>query len=968
MPYTDKLTVITDVGSTTTKAILLDLGDGTPALRALYSSPTTVEQPFNDVRFGVKRAVIGLEKEAGTELLMDRSDTPELIFANGIRYLSTSSAGGGLQILVIGLTLFDSASSAKRAAYGAGGIILDTFAIDDKRQASQQMLAMRMLHPDMILLCGGTDGGAISGVLRMAEIMRMAKPRPKFETSQKIPTIYAGNQDAVPMIKEMITRDFDLYILPNLRPGMNSENLAPTQAKIQELFMENVMEHAPGYAELKQGVSSAIIPTPSGVMKSLGMIAKRDGRNIFAFDIGGATTDIFSQINGHFQRTVSANLGLSYSALNVMKESGIANLTRWLPSEISEEVTRDYVANKCLRPTSLPESETEMAIEQALTREALRIALDQHRIMHFNTKKLGYLDKVVDNGSDPFDRKFNYQHYEEQYYFHESDIDLVIAAGGIFAHTADQVTRAMMVIDAIRPKGLTEIAVDADFTTPHMGVLSESDAVTAEKLLRDRCLQGLAWHVAPVFPKGFRKGGLSVSIERNGKTETLSVGSDALKIIPAGAKKLSFKLSGTAYISLKHKQEELATDLPVIIDTRNALLTAASEHHILMRQDNELSRRELTLQDLAISKLSERTREVQLPYWGETRFAVGAQVQPTDVVAVNRFNPPRLFIVDGFRKFGILDKKTIEAALRVKIGDHIDFDQIVAEVPDNPDWPRYIRNSRQISSPVRGKLEYTDQNTGLMVLSEIQDYSLKPVSVNLAEGLGVKPRQVGRYLSKSVGDFVFRGDPLASRKERGAEGPEYRFVKAPTTGTIIGLDSETGILTIKYSTSPMEFHSHVRGRVSDLEEGRSICLSYQALRLNGLLGLGKDRSGRLRLLDKSSSIYAADVKGSVLAVRFAPSKEDLKLFASSGISGLICCCVSEKALTEFMEAELGVINTGNENLAFSVLVLGGFGDLPMPEGLWKDLRAYEGRHCYLSPHTRVRAGVARPFVDLLPEA
>jgi uncharacterized protein (TIGR01319 family) len=167
MPSLERKIVITDIGSTTTKAILLENAAGVPKLLAINSHPTTVESPHNDVRYGVKHAILGLEKITGAKLLDDKTASPELLFREDISYLSTSSAAGGLQILVIGLTLFDSASSAKRAAYGAGGIILDTFAIDDKRQASQQMLAMRNLHPDMILLCGGTDGGAISGVLRL---------------------------------------------------------------------------------------------------------------------------------------------------------------------------------------------------------------------------------------------------------------------------------------------------------------------------------------------------------------------------------------------------------------------------------------------------------------------------------------------------------------------------------------------------------------------------------------------------------------------------------------------------------------------------------------------------------------------------------------------------------------------------------------------------------------------------------
>ena len=48
-------------------------------------------------------------------------------------------------------------------------------------------------------------------------------------------------------------------------------------------------------------------------------------------DIGGATTDVFSVFDGAFNRTVSANLGMSYSISNVLTEAGLEQIARWLP-------------------------------------------------------------------------------------------------------------------------------------------------------------------------------------------------------------------------------------------------------------------------------------------------------------------------------------------------------------------------------------------------------------------------------------------------------------------------------------------------------------------------------------------------------------------------------------------------------------------------------------------------------------
>lgn len=944
-----KYAVITDVGSTATKAILLDMGSESPTLMAIASHATTVELPQNDVCIGIKKACVRLEERSGIQLLEAGNADNELIFAPDILYLSSSSAGGGLQILVIGLTLFDSASSAQRAAYGAGGVILDTFAINDKRQAAEQMMAMRKLHPDMILLSGGTDGGALSGVLRLAEILRVAKPLPKYETATPIPTLYAGNSEAASLVKKMIGSDFDLHIMPNLRPKMDVENLSPTQDAIRNLFMENVMERAPGYHKLKQITQNSIIPTPLGVLNTLSLFDQKSVRNVFAFDVGGATTDVFSQINGHLQRTVSANLGMSYSALNVFKESTEEGFMNMLAEEMPANVVRNYIGNKCLNPTLQPHTKAEKLIEQVLATLAIRLAFERHEEMHFNKEKLGFLERVKADELDGFDFKFNYQVHEKKYQFQHSDIELIIASGGVFAHIADPLDAAMIIINAIKPKGITEIVIDTDFISPHIGVLSQTDASAASQLLASDSFQSVAWHVAPIFSKRQKKAQLSYEI--NGKAQKLMPNS--IQILPAGQKDISFHLTSNVSLGNSKQSQGIKTSLPVILDSRiikTNIKTTAAETVFRITEE---------LQEPVFQAPKSYFRELRLPYKGEILASVGQSVQSQDLIAINRYNPPRLFIVDGFSKFGSLSEELIKSSFAINLHDKVDFDDEIAELPDDPKWPMYLRKSRRITSPVRGKVELIDYHTGLVVLSEIQDYSSKPMTVDLASGLGVKPKHAGRYLSKIVGDFVYKGDVLASRKAAGA----FRFVKAPQTGNLTHLDSKNGLLTIQYKTSPIDFCAHINGVVSELRPEESIILSYQAKRLEARLGVGKDGSGTLVCIDKADAIQKLDLQGKLLACSFAPSLEFLHSLKKLKIAGLVCSNIQEKTLCDFIGFELGVINTGNESLEFPILILHTFSDEAMSVSLWKELLKQEGKHAYLAPHTRIRAGVVRPFLD-----
>ena len=99
----DNINVIlaTDCGSTTTKAILIQLVDGVFRLTHRGEAPTTVEAPFEDVTRGVLNAILELEELSGRTILDgEKIISPVKDNAGVDIFISTSSAGGGLQMMV----------------------------------------------------------------------------------------------------------------------------------------------------------------------------------------------------------------------------------------------------------------------------------------------------------------------------------------------------------------------------------------------------------------------------------------------------------------------------------------------------------------------------------------------------------------------------------------------------------------------------------------------------------------------------------------------------------------------------------------------------------------------------------------------------------------------------------------------------------------------------------------------------
>ncbi|MEM1622847.1 MAG: glutamate mutase L [Sulfolobales archaeon] len=484
----------TDVGSTTTKARFFGKIDGEWRFLASGEAPTTVEKPVEDVTKGVRNAVREIEELTGHKIL-DES-TEELRFIMPYRggrvgidvYVSTSSAGGGLQMLVAGVVKSITAESAQRAALGAGAIVMDVLSVDDGREIHEKINTLRFLRPDMILLAGGTDGGDKTHVLEMGEVIAVAKPRPRFGATFRLPVVYAGNKDAREDIKRILSSDFfDVRIVDNIRPQIEVERVEPARNAILELFMEHVMAHAPGYEKLMKLVSTDIMPTPAAEGLMIRTFAEMRRVNVIGVGMGGATTNVYSVFDGRFLRTVSANLGMSYSIGNVLKEAGLENVKRWIPLDLTDDEIMGIVYNKMIRPTTIPMSLEDLVVEHAVARESIRMAFNHHKYLARELKGV----KKERTISDIFEEV-----KAEETYIDMRRVDYIIGTGGLLSRAPRRAQSMIILADAFQPIGFTYIMQDSVFMIPHLGVLSKIYREIALEIFEKECLVPLGTLVA----------------------------------------------------------------------------------------------------------------------------------------------------------------------------------------------------------------------------------------------------------------------------------------------------------------------------------------------------------------------------------------------------------------------------------------------------------------------------------------
>jgi len=532
-PEKIKVILATDCGSTTTKAILIEYHDGEYRLIVRGEAPTTVEAPFEDVTMGVLNAIGEVEELSGRKLLDENNKiiSPVKGKAGTDIYISTSSAGGGLQMMVTGVVRSMTAESAERAAMTAGAIVMDVIASNDKRLPHEQIERIRHLRPDMILLSGGIDGGTTTHVVELAELIGAADPKPRLGSGYNLPVIYAGNVDAREAVKETLKNKTALDIVDNLRPVLERENLMPAREKIHDLFMEHVMAQAPGYSKLMSWTDAPIMPTPGAVGLIIKTIADIENIEVVGVDIGGATTDIFSVFRpegkeGIFNRTVSANLGMSYSISNVFAEATLPNVMRWVPFDMDERDLRNRIKNKMIRPTTIPQSLEELILEQAIAKEALRLAFVQHKSFATVLKGVQQQRTIA----DAFE-----QTTSGATLVNMMSLNMMVGSGGVLSHAPRRQQAALMAIDAFLPEGVTRLAVDSIFMMPQLGVLSSLHQKAATEVFDKDCLIHLGTCIAPVGAGKEGKEIVGYKIELpDGKVEKGDIMFGQMKLIELG--------------------------------------------------------------------------------------------------------------------------------------------------------------------------------------------------------------------------------------------------------------------------------------------------------------------------------------------------------------------------------------------------------------------------------------------------
>ncbi len=465
-----------DVGSCTTRATLFDVVEGSYRFIAVGQSPTSAIAPFKDICEGVVRAIENLQEITGRLFLSSKESLiiPSQDGAGIDSFVATMSAGPAIKTVIVGLLNDVSLQSVNRLASSTYARVVDSIGINDPRKPEEQIDSILRLEPDLILIAGGTNNGASKSVQKNIDVIGLACYLTPAENRPSV--LFAGNQAVAKDVTESLSSlTSSVIISPNLRPSQDVEDLQPASRELANAYMQIRRNRLAGVDELYSWSSGNLFPTAyaQGRMIRFMSQAYKSNKGILGVDIGASATAIAAGFQGELTLGVYPQFGLGEHISDLLRYTSLDDILRWLPLDIPANYVREYLYQKSTYPDSIPVTIEDMAIEQAITRQVLRLAI------------------VTANKEIP--ANFQRPRSGELPYF-----DPILVGGSAITNAATIGQGLLMILDGIQPVGTTTIILDQNHLLPGIGAAAGINPILPVQILESGAFVGLASLVAPI--------------------------------------------------------------------------------------------------------------------------------------------------------------------------------------------------------------------------------------------------------------------------------------------------------------------------------------------------------------------------------------------------------------------------------------------------------------------------------------
>lgn len=219
--------------------------------------------------------------------------------------------------------------------------------------------------------------------------------------------------------------------------------------------------------------------------------------------------------------------------------------------------------------------------------------------------------------------------------------------------------------------------------------------------------------------------------------------------------------------------------------------------------------------------------------------------------------------------------------------------------------------------------------------------------INLATQLSIPPNQVEKYLTKSMGQTIYKDELLAQKK--GFLGNQ-KVITAPADGVLDYLNPKSGELRMTFLPKKADLPAGVYGIVEGIDNQKGqIVIKIQATLIHGVFGSGRPRDGELHILSKRDELLgpshiSPEHSGRILVTGSLIFKEAISQAISSGVSGIISGGMNSKDYKSMAGGRLIFPKKLDNDIGISIVVCEGFGSIPIGEDIYSVLEGHNGKY------------------------
>jgi hypothetical protein len=411
-------------------ALLIDVGSAWAKagvigrVRGRWRLVTRVAQPTAWGSAELRRRLASRLESAVDRRLAGRAD--DLIGSANRIECHTAHRPARLAIAAVSREL--SGNAARRAAESAGWTVVEFVTLDDGRSLAERLGGLQVADVDAWLVAGGFEGRGSPRALEAAALVAAAR------RTDGAPVIWAGDGGLAPQVEAMFEANA-VTVVPSPRPDPGREE------------PEGLREHLGRVLRDALARDDQAHLAPIALPRATASLAALSGLRVLAVDIGArGAMRALAEADGTVTSRVHGDGGLAGVAA---LPGAAARVARIAGDAGDEAAVADLLQTLRARPATLPQTPAELAGTQAAARVQLASLVDDEPI---------------------------------------GPLDLVVGAGSTIAAAPHPAQAARILLDGVRPLGVTQLAIDQGGLLGPLGSLPDGEIREGTALLGDDLL------------------------------------------------------------------------------------------------------------------------------------------------------------------------------------------------------------------------------------------------------------------------------------------------------------------------------------------------------------------------------------------------------------------------------------------------------------------------------------------------